>query len=86
VRRRFGSCPSLPHGFTTAKALAGLPPSAFTGYPDLVTAALRQGRRPLLTANYSCPGETTVSFVAGTCPWTAAGFRLHDDYTGSQLG
>jgi lysophospholipase L1-like esterase len=71
---------SLPYGFTTAGARAGLPPSAFTGFPDLVSRAA--GMR---TVNYSCPGETTGTFVTGPCGWRAAGFRLHDDYPGSQL-
>lgn len=71
---------SLPYGFTTAGARAGLPPSAFTGFTDLVSRAAG-----LRTVNYSCPGETTGSFAAGPCGWRAAGFRLHDDYSGSQL-
>ncbi|MEV4510943.1 GDSL-type esterase/lipase family protein [Dactylosporangium sp. NPDC049525] len=71
---------SLPYGFTTAGALAGLPPSAFTGFTDLVSRAAG-----LRTVNYSCPGETTGTFIAGPCGWRAAGFRLHDDYPGSQL-
>ena len=71
---------SLPYGFTTAGALAGLPPSAFTGFTDLVSRAAR-----LRTVNYSCPGETTGTFITGPCGWRAAGFRLHDDYAGSQL-
>jgi lysophospholipase L1-like esterase len=71
---------SLPYGFTTAGARAGLPPSAFTGFTDLVSQAAG-----LRTVNYSCPGETTGSFATGPCGWRAAGFRLHDDYPGSQL-
>ncbi|MFC4038400.1 SGNH/GDSL hydrolase family protein [Dactylosporangium siamense] len=71
---------SLPYGFTTAGALAGLPPSAFTGFTDLVSRVAG-----LKTVNYSCPGETTGTFITGPCGWRAAGFRLHDDYPGSQL-
>ncbi|WP_327001731.1 GDSL-type esterase/lipase family protein [Dactylosporangium sp. NBC_01737] len=71
---------SLPYGFTTAGARAGLPPSAFTGFTDLVSRAAR-----LRTVNYSCPGETTGTFITGPCGWRAAGFGLHDDYPGSQL-
>jgi lysophospholipase L1-like esterase len=71
---------SLPYGFTTAGALAGLPPSAFTGFTDLVSRAAG-----LRTVNFSCPGETTGTFITGPCGWRAAGFRLHDDYAGSQL-
>jgi lysophospholipase L1-like esterase len=71
---------SLPYGFTTAGARAGLPPSSFIGFTDLVSRAAG-----LRTVNYSCPGETTGSFATGPCGWRAAGFRLHDDYSGSQL-
>lgn len=71
---------SLPYGFTNAGARAGLPPSAFTGFTDVVSRAAG-----LRTVNYSCPGETTGSFVTGPCGWRAAGFGLHDDYPGSQL-
>jgi lysophospholipase L1-like esterase len=35
--------------------------------------------------NFSCPGETTQSFVDGDCIWTKTGHPLHDPYTGSQL-
>lgn len=76
---------SLPYGFTTAKATAGLPPSAFSGYPDPVSAWLHASRhRRITTVNYACPGESTTTFAAGPCGWRAAGFRLHDDYAGSQ--
>src|SRR3954464_9211678 len=71
---------SLPYGFTTAGARAGLPPSSFIGFTDLVSRAAG-----LRTVNYSCPGETPGSFATGPCGWRAAGFRLHDDYSGSQL-
>jgi len=30
-------------------------------------------------------GETTVTIVAGGCPYTAAGFSLHTSYAGAQL-
>jgi lysophospholipase L1-like esterase len=71
---------SIPYGFTTAKALAGLPPSEFSGYPDPVSDRLH-----LTTVNYACPGETTATFISGPCGWRQAGFRLHDDYPGGQL-
>ena len=34
--------------------------------------------------NYGCPGESTVTFTAGPCPWKAAGLPLHDQFVGSQ--
>ena len=71
---------SLPYGFTTAKARAGLPPAAFVGFTDVLGAGLR-----LRTTNLSCPGETTTTFAVGPCPWTAAGFALHSAYAGPQL-
>jgi lysophospholipase L1-like esterase len=74
---------SIAYGFQTAKALAGLPPEAFdTGYVDLVAARL--GRRSrVVTVNYACPGESTVSFRV-SCVWKDTGHRLHDDYSGAQ--
>jgi lysophospholipase L1-like esterase len=35
--------------------------------------------------NYACTGETTLTFIQGGCTYTAAGFPLHDQYSGSQL-
>ncbi|WP_166678264.1 SGNH/GDSL hydrolase family protein [Kribbella kalugense] len=63
----------------------GQPPSAFTGYADLLAARMWHGDRWPTLVNYGCPGETTESFVAGPCPWSAAGFALHDTFSGPQL-
>jgi lysophospholipase L1-like esterase len=77
---------SLTYGFSTAKALAGLPPSAFTtGYVDDFAARLTAIRPRITTVNYGCPGETTTSFLTGPCVWRAAGHALHDDYPGAQV-
>ncbi|MEU4192866.1 SGNH/GDSL hydrolase family protein [Kribbella sp. NPDC026611] len=75
---------SLAYGFQRVKV--GQPPSAFrTGYADLLAARLRHaGRLPELV-NYGCPGETTASFASGSCPWSAAGFPLHDTFSAPQL-
>ncbi|MEO8346370.1 MAG: SGNH/GDSL hydrolase family protein [Betaproteobacteria bacterium] len=63
-----------------------LPPSAVsTGYVDDFGATLRQLRPRISTVNFGCPGETMASFVTGTCPWTANGHQLHDNFVGSQL-
>ena len=51
-----------------------------TGYVDLVAA-----REHLRKVNFSCPGESTVTFATGPCPYRALGEELHDDYAGSQL-
>ena len=76
---------SIGYGFQTSKALAGLPPQAFnTGYVDLFSARLRQLRPGITTVNFSCPGESTLSFTT-PCTWKASGHALHDDYPGSQL-
>ena len=76
---------SIGYGFQTSKALAGLPPQAFnTGYVDLFSARLRHLRPGITTVNFSCPGESTLSFTT-PCTWKASGHGLHDDYPGSQL-
>ena len=76
---------SIGYGFQTSKALAGLPPDAFnTGYADLFAARLRQLRPRIATVNYSCPGESTATFLL-PCIWKASGHALHNDYPGSQL-
>jgi lysophospholipase L1-like esterase len=75
---------SLAYGFQRVKL--GQPPGAFsTGYADLLASRLKHGGRLPELVNYGCVGETTMSFVAGPCPWTAAGFPLHDPYAGPQL-
>jgi lysophospholipase L1-like esterase len=77
---------SLAFGFTTAKAQAGRPASAFdTGYVDVFAARLARLRPGITTVNYGCPGESTVSFLAGPCIWRASGHGLHDDYPGAQI-
>lgn len=58
----------------------GIPSGA--GYADIVAERLREQRPGLRTVNYSCPGESTTSFISGECPWSGT---LHDDYSGSQL-
>ena len=76
---------SIAYGFQTSKALAGLPPEAFnTGYADLFAARLRQLRPRIAAVNYSCPGESTTSFLL-PCIWKTSGHALHNDYPGSQL-
>ena len=76
---------SIAYGFQTSKALAGLPPDAFsTGYVDLFAAQLRQLRPHIATVNYSCPGESTTSFLL-PCIWKTSGHALHNDYPGPQL-
>jgi len=69
-------------GFQFPKFTPGVPAGAFhTGYADAVAAAL-PGRK---LVNYGCPGESTVTFILGPCPYKQQGQQLHDDYDGSQL-
>ncbi|PJI93591.1 SGNH/GDSL hydrolase family protein [Luteimicrobium subarcticum] len=56
-----------------------------TGYTDDLAATLARTGRPLTVTNYSCPGETTTSMIAGGCSWTRSGLPLHDPYSGPQL-
>jgi lysophospholipase L1-like esterase len=64
----------------------GLPPSAFnTGFVDVFAARLRQRNPKLEVVNYGCPGESTVTFARGGCPWLAEGRKLHRPFRGSQL-
>jgi hypothetical protein len=58
----------------------GIPSGA--GYTDVVGERLREARPRMRTVNYSCPGESTTSFISGGCPWPGP---LHDAYSGSQL-
>jgi lysophospholipase L1-like esterase len=77
---------SIAYGFQPDKANAGAPPSAFdTGYVDVFAARLRKLSPKIHVVNYGCPGETTVTFTRGGCPWLAEGKKLHDAYRGSQL-
>jgi lysophospholipase L1-like esterase len=77
---------SMTYGVQPAKASKGLPPSAFdSGYVDVVAARLRALAPGIRVVNYGCPGESTVTFTKGGCPWLADGKRLHDAFRGSQL-
>jgi lysophospholipase L1-like esterase len=77
---------SIAYGYQPAKADAGLAASAFdTGYVDDFAARLRLMRPRIRVVNYSCPGESTASFIAGPCTQSALGFPLHDPFSGSQL-
>ena len=77
---------SIAYGFQPAKANAGAPPSAFdTGYVDVFAARLRKLSPKIEVVNYGCPGESTVTFMRGGCPWLADGGKLHDAFRGSQL-
>jgi lysophospholipase L1-like esterase len=77
---------SFTYGYQNWKALAGLPPSAFdTGYVDVFADRLRTIRPGITVVNYGCPGESTDTFIAGSCPANEIGFPLHDAFGGTQL-
>jgi lysophospholipase L1-like esterase len=77
---------SITYGFQPDKANAGARPSAFdTGYVDVFAARLRKLSPKIQVVNYGCPGESTVTFIRGGCPWLAEGKKLHDAFRGSQL-
>jgi hypothetical protein len=73
---------SISFGFQGPKVTDPPNPAAFdTGYVDVLAAR----DRSVDVVNYSCPGETTTTFIGGGCPWRQSGFALHDEYRGSQL-
>jgi lysophospholipase L1-like esterase len=77
---------SIAYGIQPAKAEKGLPPSGFrTGYVDVFAKRLRGIASKIQVVNYSCPGESTVSFVRGNCPGRHDVKALHDPYRGTQM-
>jgi lysophospholipase L1-like esterase len=76
---------SIAYGIQPDKVDKGLPPSGYrTGYVDVFVKRLRQLSPKIRVVNYSCPGESTVSFARGGCPWLAEGRKLHDPFRRSQ--
>jgi lysophospholipase L1-like esterase len=77
---------SIAYGIQPDKSDRGLPPSGYrTGYVDVFAKRLEQLAPTIRVVNYSCPGESTVSFVRGGCPWLTEGKKLHDPYQGTQM-
>jgi lysophospholipase L1-like esterase len=77
---------SITYGLQPDKPNAAARPSAFdTGYVDVFAARLRKLSPKIQVVNYGCPGETSVTFARGGCPWLAEGRKLHDAFRGSQL-
>jgi lysophospholipase L1-like esterase len=77
---------SIAYGFQPAKAKAGLPPSGFnTGYVDVFAARLRTVAPKIRVVNYSCPGESTKTFIHGGCSGRRDVKGLHDAFKGTQL-
>jgi lysophospholipase L1-like esterase len=71
----YGSNPTRP----------GARPSTLPGYVEPFAARLRKLSPGIEAVNYGCPGESTVTFTKGGCPWLAEGRRLHDAFRGAQL-
>src|SRR5215468_3042455 len=80
---------SLAFGFQWSifnQNLPSLPAELFAnGYVDSFGQMLGQVLPGIQTVNFGCVGETTNTFIQGGCLYTAQGFRLHHDYSGSQL-
>lgn len=73
---------SISFGFQGPKVTDPPDPLVFnSGYVDVLASRARS----VTVTNYSCPGETTTTFVHGGCPWLESGFAVHDSYRGSQL-
>lgn len=77
---------SVAYGAQPAKMSAKLPPSGFnTGYVDVFAARLRTIAPKIRVVNYSCPGESTKTFVDGGCSGRRDVKGLHDAFKGTQL-
>jgi lysophospholipase L1-like esterase len=77
---------SVAYGAQPAKMSAKLPPSGFnTGYVDVFAARLRTIAPKIRVVNYSCPGESTKTFVAGGCSGRRDVKRLHNSFKGAQF-
>lgn len=77
---------SFAYGFQYSKWLAGLPPSGFdTGYVDVFADQLRRIQPAIEVVNYACVGESTGTFIRGTCLGKTLGVPLHDEFSGTQL-
>lgn len=74
---------SIAYGSQPTKPRAR--PSALPGYVDVFAARLRKLSANIQVVKYGCPGESTVTFTRGGCPWLAEGGKLHDAFRGSQM-
>jgi lysophospholipase L1-like esterase len=73
---------SIAYGIQPGK---GGQPTFDTGYVDPFAARLRKLSPKIKVVNYGCPGESTVTFTRGGCPWLREGQKLHDPFRGAQL-
>jgi lysophospholipase L1-like esterase len=74
---------SIAYGIQPGRG--GQPPSSDNGYVDLFAARLRKLSPKIKLVNYGCPGESSVTFTRGGCPWLREGRKPHDPFRGAQL-
>ena len=74
---------SIAYGLDPTKP--GARPSTVAGYVAPFAARLRKLSPGIRVVNHGCPGESTVTFARGGCPWLREGRKLHDPFRGSQL-
>jgi len=74
---------SIAYGFDPGKRPR--PSPADTGFVDPFAARLRKLSPKIAVVNYGCPGESSVTFAKGGCPFPREGGKLHDPYRGAQL-
>ena len=76
---------SIGYGYQPSNARKQPPPSSYDkGYVDVLAARLRPLAPAIKVVNYSCPGESIVSFAKGGCPWLQERKRLHSSFRGTQ--
>ena len=76
---------SMTYGFQPTKPPSARPSAFHTGYVDVFAAHLRKLSPSIQVVNYGCPGESSVTFAHGGCPWLAEGMKLHDPFRGPQV-
>ncbi len=76
---------SMTYGSQPTKPPSARPSAFDTGYVDVLAVRLRKLSPTIRVVNYGCPGESSVTFTRGGCPWLAGGMKLHDPFRGSQL-
>jgi lysophospholipase L1-like esterase len=74
---------SIAYGFDPGKRQR--PSPSDTGYVAPLAAQLRKLSPKIEVVNYGCPGESSVTFTRGGCPFLREGGKLHDPFRGSQL-
>jgi lysophospholipase L1-like esterase len=74
---------SIAYGIQPTRPAAR--PSEVAGYVGPLAARLRKLSPTIQVVNYGCPGESTVTFTKGGCPWLAEGRKLHSAFRGPQL-